>query len=264
MTKSILIASSSRDEVTYRPVADILERRGNQVITYHGDKVVTGEEKINLNISDGELVIGYEGQSIAPQDISAAWYRKVGNITLLDAGPDRAKYMHINDEVRRTHDAIWSLYPEDIWLNSPDKNHRNQRKLGQLLLADELGFVTPETVVSNDWDYIDSSLLSDGQQIVVKMMHGVIAENDRIKGLYTTPLNQMRLDEIRNHTIPFPGTYQPFIEKAREWRVTTVGDSVFSAAIYTDVSAKDDWRKHQTAPNNSVCTVRRRISARRY
>ena len=45
---------------------------------------------------------------------------------------------------------------------------------------------------------------------------------------------------------PFPGIWQACVPKAREWRITIVGDETFDAAIYTDETARDDWRKHQS------------------
>lgn len=249
MAESILIASSSPDVVTYGPVCQHLEKRGYPVVVYHGDKVISGEENLSVGISEmGELTIGYDGQSIAPADLGAAWFRKVGNFDVINA-PDgeRAKRMHLNDEVRKLHGTIWSLYPENLWLNAPDRNHQAQKKLGQLLVARELGFSIPETIVSSDWQYIERQLLTDDRTMVVKMIHGVVSDNDALKVLYTTPLDKVKLDEIRGNTVPFPGIYQPFLDKAREWRVTVVGDNVFSAAIYTTKDAKDDWRKHQAS-----------------
>lgn len=155
----------------------------------------------------------------------------------------------MNNEIRALHDTIWpQFYPESIWLSSPRKLARADRKLLQLLVAREIGFAVPKTVVSSSWSAIGSMLLaSDNARIIVKMMRGVISEGNQIKALPTTILGCREVDELKECTSPFPGLYQPYIEKAREWRVTVVGDNVFPAAIYTDESAKDDWRKHQNS-----------------
>jgi len=250
MEKPTLIAAASLDEHAYGPVSSILEQRGFPVIVYRTDMVLTDEERLCVDIgTDGELEISYDNRSIAPDSVSAAWCRKIGNFTLPNAAQDRAKQLYINNEIKYLHDTIWPLYPEDIWLNSPDRMRQADRKLGQLLVAHELGFSIPETVVSSSWEDISSRLLSENQQMVVKMVRGVINENDKIKALFTTLLDEAKVEEIRDTTTPFPGIYQPFIEKAREWRVTTVGDRVFAAAIYTNDEAKDDWRKHQLDPS---------------
>lgn len=66
-----------------------------------------------------------------------------------------------------------------------------------------------------------------------------------MKAMYTHVTNQQTGASLKASTYPFPAFYQPYIEKAREWRVTVVGEQVFPAAIYTDERAKDDWRRLQ-------------------
>ena len=247
MKHPILIATSSPDAITYNPVREILERNGYPVVAYHGDEAAEGKQNLRLEIDEeGELSVNCQDRDISPQHIGSAWYRKVGSLSLLDAGADEAKSMHINNELRYTNTAIWSLYSEKKWLNSPNRIIQSQAKLGQLVLAKNVGFSIPHTTMGNNWEDIERAMLPEGDEsMIVKMMHGVISENNVFKALYTTPIDVAKLDEIRDHTIPFPGIYQPFIDKAREWRVTAVGDEVFPAAIYTGKTAKDDWRKHQ-------------------
>lgn len=246
MEKPILIAATSLDEQAYGPVSRILEEKGYPVIIYRTDKVLSGEEEFSVEIkTNGELTLSYDNTPISPSDISAAWYRKIAAFSTEGTTADRAKQMHINNEVKSLHDTIWSVYPDEIWLNSPDKMRLAERKLGQLMLAKELGFSIPQTVISSSWNEINSKLLTDGRLMVVKMLRGVISDKDKLKALYTTVLDEDEVDAIKDATTPFPGIYQPFIDKFREWRVTVVGDKVFPTSIYTDTSAKDDWRKHQ-------------------
>jgi glutathione synthase/RimK-type ligase-like ATP-grasp enzyme len=160
---------------------------------------------------------------------------------------DKARQLLIQDEVREFNDAIWSLYPDKIWLNSPAKMQNAAYKLGQLKIAHEIGFTTPDTVISSNWEKVSQTLLQDDRyrRIIVKMIRGVIIENGDEKAMGTTILSKEVVENLHRYTVPFPGIYQPYIEKSREWRVTVVGDEVFPAAIYTSENAKDDWRKHQ-------------------
>ncbi|MEY9838589.1 hypothetical protein [Streptacidiphilus sp. EB103A] len=248
MTKNpILIAAATFDEHAYGPVSRLLEARGYPVIVYKTDRVLGGQDRLVIGVKGGVLSADYEGVSILPEHLSAAWYRKIASFGLPDAGKQLAKQLYMNNEVRALHDTIWpQFYPEGVWLSSPAKLAKADRKLGQLLIAHEIGFEVPDTVVSSDWDAIAEALLPDGRaRIIVKMMRGVISEGNTVKALPTTILDKMRVDEIKDATSPFPGLYQPYVEKAREWRVTVVGSEVFPAAIYTDAKAKDDWRKHQ-------------------
>lgn len=249
MEKPILIASSSFDEHAYGPVASILEQQGYPVVVYKTDKLLSGEDRFTIDLTKAdELSLDYNGVSILPENLSAAWYRKIGSFSLPDAGQQLAKQLYMNNEVRALHDTIWpQFYPEDIWLSSPDNIAHADRKLGQLMVAREVGFTVPETIVSSEWNTISTKLLTpESNQIIIKMMRGVISDGNQLKSLHTTIVDQHAVDGLEGYTSPFPGLYQPFVEKAREWRVTVVGDIVFPAAIYTDESAKDDWRKHQT------------------
>jgi hypothetical protein len=249
MEKTILIASSSSDEHAHGPVSAILQAHGFPVAVYKTDKVLSGDEQFTLSITEGgELGITYQGTSISPESLSAGWYRKVANFSLPDAEQNLSKQLYMNNEVRALHDTIWPLFPSEMWLNAPTKIAEGERKLRQLMVAKEIGFTILETIVTNDWDAISSLQSRKNRPVAVKMMRGIIADNNQIKGFHTTPLDIAAIDNLKTSTVPFPGLIQPFADKYREWRVTTIGEDVFSAAIYTDETAKDDWRKHQSTP----------------
>jgi hypothetical protein len=244
--RPILIASSSFDEFSHRPVREQLTRRGHPVSLYLTDRVLNGTERLEIQVSElGDLQMCYEGRSISPQDIAAAWYWKVGGFRIANAEHNVAKQLSLVNEISQWNAAIWGLYPDDLWMNSPRRIGRAEVKLQQLLVAKRVGFDIPQTLATNQWETVESVLLKRNRKIIVKMLRGVIADNNELKAMYTTPLDQLGVEKLRDTTIPFPGLYQPYIEKAREWRVTVVGDDVFPAAIYTTHEAKDDWRIHQ-------------------
>lgn len=255
MEKPILIVASSIDDHAYVPVCEKLDDKGFESVVYRTDKVLSEEESFALSIdNEGTLTIAYNGRPIGPDNVSAAWFRKLGSYTLPGTEHDRAKQLYIRTEVSQLHDTVWSLYDNEIWLNSPENIRQSDRKLDQLLLAKKFGFSIPDTVVTNEWEAITDRLMKDkDDQVVVKMVRGIISEQNKLKALYTKPLSASQVKVLKGQAQPFPGIYQPFLDKAKEWRVTVVGDRVFPAAIYTDQSAKDDWRKHQTT--NAVTFV---------
>jgi hypothetical protein len=243
----ILIASSSFDEHTHGPVYRKLCQRGYAVELYLTDLVFEGRERFNLDISvDGRLHVSYEGRGIGPDDIAAGWYWKVANFRIQDAEDNVSKQLSLVNEMTQCNGSIWSLYPDDVWLSSPRAVQAAERKLGQLLVAHQVGFQIPHTHLGSRWEDIETAFATDGQDIAVKMFRGVIADQNEIKAMYTTHLTPGLLHELRHSTIAFPGIYQPFLSKSREWRITLVGTEAFAGAIYTDDSAKDDWRRMQT------------------
>jgi hypothetical protein len=246
--KQILIVTASTDTHAYGPVSSQLQSKGYNTVVYKSDKVMKGEESFDLLVSsDGELSMTYEGIQIEPRSISAAWYRKPGDFALADADKDLAKQQYMSNEVRSLHGTIWPLYDEDTWLNAPSKIVEAEQKLRQQLVARELGFTIVDTLVTNDWQAV-TQLQNRHDHLAIKMMRGILAEGNQLKGMHTTPLTDAMIDKLRSYAVPFPGLIQPFLNKYKEWRVTVVGQDVFPAAIYTDDSAKDDWRKHQNTP----------------
>lgn len=247
VSKPILIASARVDEPTYGPVRDFLEKRGYTVVIYQTEQVLSGQVPFTVAMTtNGDLAIELDGISIQPDHLAAAWYRKIGSFGATDANTQLAKQLYLNNEIRVLHDTIWSLFPDDIWLSSPRKLAHAERKFHQLLMAREVGFSIPKTVVSSDWETICQNLLTDSDSpIIIKMMRGIISDGDILKAMYTHVADQHEVDRLKAYTTPFPGIYQPYIEKAREWRVTVVGGHVFPVSIYTGERAKDDWRRLQ-------------------
>ena len=79
------------------------------------------------------------------------------------------------------------------------------------------------------------------------MSRGVIADHNSVRSMNTTVLDAGSVEQVRAKAHSFPRIHQPFLSKARQWRVTVVGDEPFAAAIYTSDIAKDDWRRHRMA-----------------
>lgn len=234
----ILIASNTSDRPTTSAVADHLERYGYEVVMYDADTVATGETPLQIRITQKNgLQISYNGKPFSPDTFGAAWYRRPSTFV----GPDEiAKCLQIDQERIAMQGMLWETISDVRWLNPPDVNRRAEAKLQQLTLAQSIGFTIPDTLVANDWQAIHDLLPSD---IILKMWRGIFYEGTDLKCLYTTPLRNTP-EALPVDTLPFPGIWQPFLNKRREWRVTVVGKEFFDVAIYTSEDAKDDWRRH--------------------
>jgi hypothetical protein len=234
--KKILIVSSSQD-TTAPFVEKSLTERGYRVVWYRTDLVAKGYVSANLYIDptvDAQFV--YNGENIDLCSIGAAWQRKP---TVEIQFADKARGLSLTKEVRALQDGIWDILPTSIWVNHPTDIRNGELKIPQLLLAKQIGFSVPQTILSNRWDVIKNRL--SGDDVILKMARGLLYEDKSVKVLYTTPLSKQNLPEDSN---PFPGIWQPFVKKKREWRVTVVGEKIFSVAVYSDDDAKDDWRKY--------------------
>ncbi|MDZ7786260.1 MAG: hypothetical protein U5L95_04025 [Candidatus Saccharibacteria bacterium] len=239
----IAIFSTSFDQPTYGPVASKLHERGYETWVYKADKVLSGEDELTVRVNDEGFGLVYNGVSRVLSDTGCAWFRhpEVYGLNY----PDKAKQMSIEQETSNLQESFWRQVPDEAWLNHPRQMQKAQAKLSQLVLAQELGFHVPATVVSSSWEEIDNlSSSKEFEDIIVKMPRGVLHDSDGVRVLYATRLNKERRVSLQENN-PFPAFYQEYMTKAREWRLTVVGDDAFGAAIYTTEDAKDDWRRHQ-------------------
>ena len=234
---SIFIATSSFDQSTWEPVATHLHERGYETVIYEADKVANGMKDFNIHIGRTGITVNYLGNNIDFDNISASWYRRPNIFSPWLT--DKSKQIALDNERKDIQESIWNLIEERKWLNSPQHIHRAEQKLSQLALANSLGFEIPITVSTNKWDEINEYLPN---QIILKMSKGVLYEGDAIKCLYTTILKN-NPNDLPINSNPFPGFWQSYIEKRREWRITVVGNHFFDATIYTSEKAKDDWRR---------------------
>lgn len=238
----ILIATNSHDEATVTPVVAELNQSGYEALVYEADRVATGEVALSIAVSQSNgLTIAYDHEPFYPMQFGAAWLRKPSNFNVQKAHEDRATRLSIDRERRAAQAILWDSIPDERWLNAPRATIDAQEKIGQLVLARELGFTIPDTIVSNSWPAITDAL--PGGNIAFKTFGGVLHSTTSTKAAFTKHFAHE--ENLPQNAMPFPGILQRSIGKKREWRVTVVGDDVFPVAIYTDESAKDDWRLHQ-------------------
>ncbi|MDX2776707.1 hypothetical protein PV379_05095 [Streptomyces caniscabiei] len=236
----ILIASGSLDHHTFDPVVKELTAQGHEVITYMPDKVVDGTVDSSLYVAnDGVITLRYGDSLITDATIDAAWFRRPSLFGYERS--DKAVQMSLEESARSAFSMAWDCIDAAKWLNSPDDILRAQRKIWQFSMAHAVGMKLPGAIMTNSWDVVRSI----GEKSVMKVTgRGFLQGNDDTKLLFTTPLDDTKIQSI-SHTNPFPGLFEPYIPKKREWRVTVVGSRIFPVAIYTSNVAKDDWRRHQ-------------------
>ena len=226
-SEKILIASSSLDRTSWEPVANELSRRHKDVLVFESDKVATGDTEFEIIVQDsGELEINFDRESINLNDITPAWRRRP-NMFAPEA-IDWSKKLRLDEERKNMLNIVWSNIRDERWLNSPDAMRAAENKLGQLILAKEVGFNIPKTMVTNRWNNIEEKL---PHTIVLKMDSGVLYSEDNIFVMYSTIFENDSLN-LPTSSNPFPGYWQPFLTKKREWRITVVGDETFDASIY--------------------------------
>lgn len=265
--KSVLILTHSRDQYTVPRVAAEITRRGARALRFDTDLFPT-ERKISARFGDrarhafeanlcetdveidrrsaerdvGARVSNANSVSLAPDEITAVWSRKVWTPTM-DASLDaRLK----EGCVRESYAALYGFFDtlqHARWVNDMTAMNEAENKLRQLRIAEEVGLRVPKTLVTNDPDAA-RAFHAEHAPLVAKMLTPLtISMGEAPMFVHTSPVRSEDLEHLDGlrHS---PMVFQETIEKRLELRIAFVAGRMFAGAIDARGSehGRTDWR----------------------
>ncbi len=128
------------------------------------------------------------------------------------------------------------------WMNHPSRVADASYKPVQLCVARDSGLRTPRTVVTNVGSAARDLIRELGGRAIYKPMSpGVLAEQGRVKVLNATLISADAVDD--DAVARTAHTFQQWIDKDFDARVTVVGGQCFGVAIGASTeAARTDWR----------------------
>ena len=132
-----------------------------------------------------------------------------------------------------------SAFENALWVNSPKATYIAESKPYQLRVATEVGFATPQTVITNSVDEIRSRFPSE---VAVKSVDSVLLrDGDQSIFAYTSILASKDITKASLCTAPVIA--QEVLAPKIDLRVTVVGTQVFAVQILKDGRGiSGDWR----------------------
>lgn len=135
-----------------------------------------------------------------------------------------------------------------LWIPAkPVRDREAHNKLRQLALANHLGFLVPETLVTNDPSAFIHFFSESHQSLVAKSLiqRPLEVSGHDVPAIYTRPVhrrNAARYMSIRRA----PVVFQASVPKLLEIRATVIGKRVFAAEIHSQChrSTLHDWRHY--------------------
>jgi hypothetical protein len=124
------------------------------------------------------------------------------------------------------------------WISDPERTRTASNKLLQLHAAAEIGWITPQTLVSQDPARIHAfCAAAPGQRVVAKALTAT-----RGRTMATVPLT---LAELAKADLTLcPAIYQHFIPGTRHLRINCFGERITAFMIETHIM---DWRRDHAA-----------------
>jgi glutathione synthase/RimK-type ligase-like ATP-grasp enzyme len=246
MPKILIIARPDDNDATY--VEQAAQRRGVQVLRWDTSRISV-DQSLTLRFGDERpaglvrLPCAHFDLFAAAPDVDAVWVRS----------PDSAQVpsiVHRDDrsvvevENRMFLEGILrSAFPRAFWANRWHDGRAADNKIGQLLLAHELGLPVPRTCISNSAAEVRAFCQSlGGSRVIFKTFrfHSWKAEAGTRKAAYANIVEPARLpsDALMRAS---PGIFQEFIEKDADVRAIFFDQSSFSILL---ADQGTDWRRN--------------------
>ena len=230
---SILIITSSYD----RTIDYIIKKYNNiDFFRYDTDHYAN----YNLTISNDGWTIKSSDNEVSNKQIKSIYYRKPSFPNLDQYEPLYHHYMQ--KEIFASIDGIVEAFQGNC-LTKPSILRRAENKILQLYTAEEIGFETPRSLISNS--NLELSLFSKKKQSIVKplSMGRFYSKED----LYYVQTNMVEANyEFCNLELS-PIYMQEYIPKDYEIRLTFIDNNYFGVKI--ESSNKVDWRASDSVNN---------------
>jgi len=244
MKKRILISTTSGD-IHAIAVQHHLRSKGHTVVRWIGSDIPVRQQASTWIKEDGDCfnVYGDEYDLYKPS-FDIVWNRRV-------ARPDVPPEMHPGDYTvaRRENIAFYQAVLDQlgrhaVWINDQDCARKANIKPYQLVVAKDVGFKVPTTLVSNRPADIRSFINGHHGNYIYKPFYPAVWRKPRgYAALFTAHVtnNLLPSDDTIKLT---PGIYQEEIRKKYEIRLTYMGGFISAAKLDSQKCSrtKIDWR----------------------
>jgi len=247
----ILVITSKKDSHV-GAVARHFDRAGVPWVRLNTeDLAMNAEMSVSPAEGAGTIFLRDSGRTIRLEDVRAVWYRKpepvsVAHFSHMDSGA----LDYVEAEFGELLLNIYSLLSHVLWINNPFAARIAHRKMLQLRTASLVGFKTPRTLVTNNPDAALAFAESLPGDVAIKSLGAITVtepagDGGAVQyGLFTRRVALTELRSVRDSIQHLPTTFQEFLGKRCELRITCVGERFFACRIESregDLTA-DDYR----------------------
>lgn len=254
----ILIISNKWD-ITVDFVVAELRKRGANFLRINTEDLVTSEATIEF--SDFRISVSKQGRLYdLTQSTKVIWNRRPGKPFDTINPPDRpslAVQNFVGDQWFSWLEVL-QLIPGVTWINHPQANDAMESKPRQLLMASKIGFLIPDTLISNEPSQVlEFGKKHNGKLIAKALYSPLIEEPNEDFFVFTNviDINEFKDDEEIRIS---PSIFQQVLNPKIDYRVTVIGDTVYPVRITRQVeesSVSIDWRTDKTDLDFSACTL---------
>lgn len=260
----MIVVLSNADDPTADFLQTQLAARGLPFLRLNTERLP--DYALNFSLGRGARAgwIEVEGVHIATRDLDAVYYRRPRHPDLPEL-PDPALAAWVSGELRRSWGGLLASLPL-FWMNHPLRIDQASDKPEQLVRAQHLGLLVPETLITTEPAEARAFCETLAWDVVVKpigsgTVRGLTPDCDQL--VYTTGLevrNAGNLERVRG----CPTLFQRRLHRDTDIRVTIVGGRCFAADLRlpTDLRAtatdcrRDNMQHVMYAPRELPTVIR--------
>lgn len=178
------------------------------------------------------------------KEIKAAWYRRPGMPIISSAIYDNEYRSYATIESVAVLQSLYRLLGYK-WLNHPLDIAAAESKPYQLVLAKEIGFNIPRTLITTSPnDLLCFYKLCNNRVIVKPLKQATLRGINEELVVFTSQVTTDDLKDVESIRYS-PCIYQEHIEKEIDIRVTIVGNNIFAVGINSQLyeETQVDWRQ---------------------
>lgn len=164
------------------------------------------------------------------------------NSVFPDTTPAEANFL--KGELMFTLEGLYKILQNAFWFNHVEAIRKAENKIFQLMLAAEIGFVLPESMITNQPESAFVFYETGNRNCIIKPIRSGLVEAETEEGVIFTSSVQLHSNNIER-IVNCPVYLQHQIEKQFDIRITVVGNTVYAASIHSQGNEESivDWRK---------------------
>ncbi|MEH2172565.1 MvdC family ATP-grasp ribosomal peptide maturase [Nostoc sp.] len=241
----VLLITHSGDFFTIDRVAEALSKKGVQPFRLDTDKFpLEVQLTAHFDKSKSYHTIEYNNQSISTEQVQAVWMRRIWEPQLSQELAPKFREACIRESLA-TLDGFWDSLKGATWVDNLERIDYASNKLRQLRIASEVGFVIPQTLITNKAQAAREFFEQVNGKMVSKLLTALSRSMEANSSffLYTSIVKSEDLQDAESLRY-CPMVFQEQIPKQQELRVVYVNGNVFVGALNADMyAAAIDWRK---------------------
>jgi hypothetical protein len=264
----ILVITSKND-----PHADyVIEKFSNKVyrqcekntfdiVRLNTEDLLTNLEiYINPKLNQVHIKIIDSGKIIDGDKVISVWFRRPNHPTVSHIIDDIQSYAL--QESLAVLDGIYTMLGHAFWVSHPSNLRRASNKFRQLVIANKLEFLVPNTLITNNNDDVGNLLKNCGKICIKALRQPFVDFQKKRQPLLNKVIDNAAFSEIYESIPVLPSQYQEFIHKKYDLRVICIGDKYFSFAIYSqeNLATKEDFRGIATGLRHELIDIPTSIS----